>query len=172
MLDALVNGASISELVEILMPSCSRNRGDTEADQKKWHELVHNVDRPIQVDLEQGLDATLLQRPISPVRAIFMTGATGFLGAHILSCLLRELPNVTVYCLVRCQSKQHGQRRLFTAFATFTLELRDEELARIDVIPGDLEVPLFGLCQERFVSLANDVQRIYHSGAYVNHMTG
>lgn len=33
-------------------------------------------------------------------KAVFLTGATGYLGAHILERLL-QLPSTTIYCLVR-----------------------------------------------------------------------
>ena len=47
---------------------------------------------------------------LSP-RAIFLTGATGYLGAHILAEMLTG-SEVTVFCLVRAESRAEGRARL------------------------------------------------------------
>lgn len=37
----------------------------------------------------------------SPVRGVFLTGVTGFLGAFLLHALLHHYPDVPIWCLVR-----------------------------------------------------------------------
>src|ERR1022692_2575501 len=50
-------------------------------------------------------------QPLAPascpgaLKAVLLTGATGFLGAHLLNELYRRTP-ATIYCLVRSQDSQ------------------------------------------------------------------
>jgi amino acid adenylation domain-containing protein/thioester reductase-like protein len=97
---------------------------------------------------------------------LFLTGATGFVGAFLLEELLRSTA-ASVHCLVRCGSPAEGMARLRSVFAKHHLEgaLLD---GRVVVEPGDLGRPLLGLSEERFGELSGSLDRIYHSGAGVN----
>ncbi|MEO1349847.1 MAG: amino acid adenylation domain-containing protein [Cyanobacteria bacterium J06635_15] len=98
--------------------------------------------------------------------AIFLTGATGFLGA----CLLYELLQQTkadIYCLVRASSIAAGQQKIQRKLASYLLWDAAFSSRVIPVI-GDLSQPLLGLAQQQFQGLASQLDRIYHSGALVN----
>ncbi|MEY9963328.1 amino acid adenylation domain-containing protein/thioester reductase-like protein [Streptacidiphilus sp. MAP12-16] len=115
-----------------------------------------------------GCDATPATSPPSEPRAVFLTGATGFLG----SFLLRELLDRTaceVFCLVRADDAQAAMARIERSMAGYGLwsnELGD----RIRPVPGDLARPLLGLAPERFDQIARQVDLIVHNGAQVNVM--
>jgi thioester reductase-like protein len=48
-------------------------------------------------------------------------------------------------------------------------ELWDEaQSARVRAIAGELSLDRFGLCSERFAALADEVDVIFHCGAWVN----
>ncbi len=98
--------------------------------------------------------------------AIFLTGATGFLGAYLLYELLQST-RAQVYCLVRAETAQAASQKLQRNLSSYQL-WHDTFHARIVPVLGDLSHPLFGLTPERFAALATQVDTIYHSGAWVN----
>jgi hypothetical protein len=77
-----------------------------------------------------------------PPRLIFLTGATGFLGAFLLHELL-EQTTADIACLVRAASVEDGLRRLQSTLAKYG-RWRDEHTSRVRIVPGDLDHPRFG----------------------------
>jgi thioester reductase-like protein len=99
-----------------------------------------------------------------PPRHAFVTGATGFLGSHLVAELLdRGLDRVT--CLVRGADEAEAGRRLRGALERFRVAV---PLDRVQVVAGDLDAIRFGLSEERFTALADAVDVIYHSGGQTN----
>lgn len=98
--------------------------------------------------------------------AIFLTGATGFLGAFLL-CELLQQTDATVYCLVRAATHGEGLARLRATFAKYSLPVALLD-RRVMPVPGYLDQPRLGLSVADFSFLANTVDIIYHSGAMVN----
>jgi thioester reductase-like protein len=107
------------------------------------------------------------------VHGVFLTGATGFLGAFLLRRILAEYPSAIVWCLVRVgrhsapTDDDEARRRLRDHMVSY--ELWDEaQSARVRAIAGELSLDRFGLCSERFAALADEVDVIFHCGAWVN----
>ena len=98
-------------------------------------------------------------------RAVLLTGATGFLGAHLLDGLLRTT-GATVHCLLRAEDADEGMRRLLKTLAGYGLPA--PAAGRVVVEPGDLAQPLLGLGPARFEELAGRLDAIHHSGAWVS----
>jgi amino acid adenylation domain-containing protein/thioester reductase-like protein len=98
-------------------------------------------------------------------QTIFVTGATGFVGAFLVDELLRTT-SATIRCLVRAKKGQ-GAARLRERFEHFGLHTAAQS-PRIQPVEGDLSDRRFGLGQEAFDTLAATVDAIYHVGAYVN----
>jgi amino acid adenylation domain-containing protein/thioester reductase-like protein len=98
-------------------------------------------------------------------REILLTGATGFLGAHLLSELLATT-NARVWCLVRARDSGDALRRITDAAARYELPAPSED--RVMPLPGDLAERRLGLSDARFRDLARDIDVIYHAGALVN----
>jgi thioester reductase-like protein len=97
---------------------------------------------------------------------VFLTGASGFLGAFLLSELLVRTP-ANIYCLVRAASTESGYRKIEECMKSFGLW--DPALSdRIVPVVGDLASPLLGLTDKTFEELAGIIDVIYHSGAIVN----
>jgi myxalamid-type nonribosomal peptide synthetase MxaA len=97
---------------------------------------------------------------------IFLTGATGFVGAFLLAELLRTT-EASVFCLVRAASAAEGQDRIREAMAEYGIwdpALRD----RIIPVPGTLSRPRLGLGKPQWQHLAAMADVIYHCGAEVN----
>ena len=115
--------------------------------------------------------------PLSNVTptTVLLTGANGFLG-HIL-CLewMHRLSqnNGKVICLVRAKDDSAAYERLATEFKGTDKELEAQfsNLAKkhLEVLAGDISKPLLGLSQDNFNRLANEVDRICHPAALVNH---
>ncbi|MCZ7416223.1 type I polyketide synthase [Streptomyces sp. WMMC897] len=97
---------------------------------------------------------------------VFLTGATGFVGAYLLDELLATT-RATVHCLVRCANEAEGLARVRANVEQY-LPWREDADVRIAVVPGDLGKPLLGLDRERFEALGEQLDAIYHNGAWVN----
>ncbi|MBB5939896.1 polyketide synthase [Streptomyces zagrosensis] len=104
-----------------------------------------------------------LARPES----IFVTGATGFVGAFLLHELLES--GVIAYCLVRAEDPGQAMRRLTTTLDGYGL-WKEEYAPLLNPVVGDLTRPLFGLDEDAFDELADQVDAICHSGALVDWM--
>lgn len=97
---------------------------------------------------------------------IFLTGATGFLGAFLLYELL-QTTDADVTCLVRAPSAETGRQRIEAKLGAY-LPGRTYDRSRIRAVAGDLAQPLLGLSPEAFERLAARVDVVYHSAAQVN----
>jgi amino acid adenylation domain-containing protein/thioester reductase-like protein len=134
---------------------------------------LSDSDQEIDFTAEAGLDLTITRDGARPrprpdwrsPREILLTGATGFLGAH----LLRELVAATdarIWCLVRARDETEALHRIAQAAARY--ELPEPPADRAVPLPGDLAQPGLGLPDAQFRALARDVDIIYHPGALVN----
>jgi amino acid adenylation domain-containing protein/thioester reductase-like protein len=101
--------------------------------------------------------------------SVFLTGATGFLGAFLLRELLATT-SANVHCLVRAASAEEARNRLQAALDSFSLGSLEEPggSSRIIPVPGDLSRPYLGLSNRDFDELASRIEVIYHNGAMVN----
>ncbi|MBG1264949.1 amino acid adenylation domain-containing protein [Nostoc sp. WHI] len=97
---------------------------------------------------------------------IFLTGATGFLGAFLLHELLQQT-QANIYCLVRASNLEQGRQKIQANLERYMLG-SGKLSSRIIPILGDLSQPLLGLTVEKFRELANKLDLIYHAGAFVN----
>jgi amino acid adenylation domain-containing protein/thioester reductase-like protein len=96
---------------------------------------------------------------------VLLTGATGFLGAHLLSGLLAAT-GARVHCLVRARDENAAVARLRHAADRYELPVPRGE--RVVPLPGDLAEPRLGLSDATIRDLARSVDTIYHAGAQVN----
>src|SRR5450756_42057 len=98
-------------------------------------------------------------------RQVLLTGATGFLGAHLLSELLATTA-ARVWCLVRARDEADALRRIEHAAARYDLAAPPSD--RVVPLTGDLAEPRLGLSDGAFRDLAHGIDIIYHAGALVN----
>ncbi len=98
---------------------------------------------------------------------VLLTGATGFLGIHLLKELIIQT-NATVYCLVRganlIESKERLERLLRFYFSGQYIELIND---RIKILNGDITFTNFGLSNEDLNRVAEEVDTVFHSAAIV-----
>ncbi|MFT4014469.1 MAG: AMP-binding protein [Paracoccus sp. (in: a-proteobacteria)] len=94
---------------------------------------------------------------------LLLTGATGFLGGHVLAAALAHLPaDQVVYALVRPRNRD-AQDRLADVIARFGLPAN-----RVVALPGSIDAPHLGLPDEVYASLCKHVDRVIHCAATVN----
>ncbi|GFE82942.1 hypothetical protein GCM10011487_49420 [Steroidobacter agaridevorans] len=120
-------------------------------------------------DLAIGDLKTLVPVHQGKAQRLFLTGATGFLGIHVLAEFLAADPDVTAYCLVRAATKEQGRQRILKQADKFELEI-DE--SRITVVCGDIGQPKLGLSAENWTLCSREAQQIVHASARVNHIEG
>ncbi|BBC39000.1 putative modular polyketide synthase [Streptomyces graminofaciens] len=130
-------------------------------------------------DLEQILaDLALADRlpftrspePLPP-RRVLLTGATGFLGSHMLLDLLRH-SDAHVYCLVRAADQETATARLGEALKSYRLPWSSEIRRRITVLPGDIRLPRLGLDDELWHRLAHELDSVVGVAAAVDFLRG
>ncbi|MEQ1976859.1 thioester reductase domain-containing protein [Xenorhabdus sp. SGI240] len=97
---------------------------------------------------------------------ILLTGATGYLGLHLLEQLLKQT-SASIICLCRASDAEHARERIKSGFKNYRIDVGNG-LERVDFIIGDLGQPRFGLLPELWAQLAEEVDVIYHNGAWVN----
>ena len=105
--------------------------------------------------------------PVTEVREVLLTGATGFVGRFVL----RDLPcmdgDLVVHCLVRAFDGDHGLQCLRAAMEE--AEIWDGAFsARIGVVAGDIGETHLGLSRAAFDDLAQRVDAVYHFAAEVS----
>ncbi|WP_063726572.1 thioester reductase domain-containing protein [Streptomyces sp. RTd22] len=106
-----------------------------------------------------------------PPRRILLTGATGYLGSHLLLDLLRQR-DAHVVCLVRAADDAAAERRLADALASFDQPWSSEVRRRVTVLAADLRQPRLGLSPEGWESLAQEIDAIVNVAAAVDFLRG
>ncbi|NOV00603.1 non-ribosomal peptide synthetase [Paenibacillus planticolens] len=100
---------------------------------------------------------------------VLLTGATGYLGIHLLRDML-STTSWTVHVIVRGDSDEQAAHRMKEKLAFYFGSLVDEAmLRRIKVYRGDLTQERFGLPEETYLELSRTVDGIVHSAATVKH---
>ena len=104
------------------------------------------------------------QQPLT----IFLTGASGFLGAFLLQELLNcHSPPIKVIAHVRAKSKEAGFERLemsCKAYGVWTDTWRNT----LSCVTGNLGDPRLGLDEEAWINLAQTADLVIHNGAQVH----
>jgi thioester reductase-like protein len=93
------------------------------------------------------------------VSCVLLTGATGFLGSHILRELLKR--KLQVICLVR------SEQRLESLLAYYFL--KECKHFQYTTVIGDITTPRFGLGDGEYAKLVKDVDMVIHTAANVSH---
>ncbi|WPO89274.1 amino acid adenylation domain-containing protein [Chryseobacterium sp. HR92] len=110
-----------------------------------------------------NFDPQTLENP----SAIFLTGATGFVGIHLLQELL-DTTHANIYCLIRAQDEFQAMEKIEGCYKQFHIVQKNQQKSRIIPVLGDLTLPSLGLSDESFTKLATTLDLIYHSGSSVN----
>ncbi|MFY2559099.1 amino acid adenylation domain-containing protein [Corallococcus terminator] len=121
-------------------------------------------------DIQPPSEPRLIKRPrpLQVMEHVFLTGATGFMGAFVLRDLLR-MSRAQVDCLVRARDVATGHARLRRSLEKYGLW--EEGFApRILPVLGDLGTPRFGMGALEYQALAERSEALFHVGAHVNYV--
>ena len=101
--------------------------------------------------------------------AIFLTGSTGYIGAHITALLLSGHTD-RLNLLVRAKTEQEASERLWHALQLHVdfSEFQDALESRISIFRGDLTDPRFGLEPAEYARLTGTTDSVIHCAASLN----
>nr|XP_036580489.1 beta-ketoacyl synthase domain-containing protein [Colletotrichum truncatum]KAF6788401.1 beta-ketoacyl synthase domain-containing protein [Colletotrichum truncatum] len=97
------------------------------------------------------------QPPRHPPQVIVLTGATGFLGQHLLHTLLAQ-PQVKKVICIAARNLTNEKRAALS------------RTAKTEWHEGDLRLPRLGLTEEASSNIFKDVDAVVHNGADVSHL--
>jgi thioester reductase-like protein len=144
-------------------------RGSPEASRPEYSAITSQRS----LALGRMIDDAVLPPDVQPVgrstvAAVLVTGATGFVGAHIVAAVLRDT-SATVYCLIRAADGDpaRAHARLQSALEQYDLWSGDL-VSRLEVVVADISLPSLGLAPATFARLAASVGQIYHAAADVD----
>ncbi len=101
--------------------------------------------------------------------AIFLTGSTGYIGAHVAANLL-DKHDAGLNLLIRAQDAHEAEVRLWQAMQLHLDFGRFYEFlqTRIRIFRGDLTTPLFGLGRDDYDRLIHTTDSVIHCAASLN----
>jgi thioester reductase-like protein/amino acid adenylation domain-containing protein len=160
----LFNAPTIADLGESINQILGID-GNTERHKEGKTSINLNSEAILDPDIVPG--DNFLNTTIIP-KSVLLTGATGFLGAFLLHELLQKT-TADIYCLIRAENITQAQKRIENKLQSYLLWDKNLSFSgRIIPVVGDLSQPLLGLPTDRFNTLAESVDAIYHNGAWVN----
>ncbi|MFE5325145.1 carboxylic acid reductase [Embleya sp. NPDC056575] len=180
----------------LLGPSCSlraiaehieagREFGEARPSAGSVHVAGGEVVRAVDLTPDRFIDAATLEAarsPAAPARptatgTVLLTGANGYLGRFVCLDLLERLAGTggRLVCIVRGRDDAEARRRLDAAFddgddGELSHRYRDLAAGRLVVLAGDIGRERLGLDADTWRRLTEDVDRVFHLAALVNHV--
>lgn len=147
------------------------NLADQINGQTNYQQMVHFYCQQLKKDISldntiQPLDIKNTQ--LAQPKTIFLTGATGFLGAYMLAELLKS-SQANIICMLRACSQENALAKLISSLKKYQL-YQPSNISRVKVVLGDLGLPKLGLSNEDYAYIAYHVDSIIHVGAWVHHV--
>jgi thioester reductase-like protein len=164
-IEMFLGSSNINQLVNLLLQQLAAK--NTIPSQKSSAQLAADLNSEI------VLDSTILpeypfESFITEPTSIFLTGATGFLGAFLLQELLLKT-QANVYCLVRSTDAESGKKRIQNSLESYGI-WNDDFAERVIPVLGDLSQPLLGLSSQDFQKMSSIIDVIYHNAAWINYV--
>lgn len=158
-IETLLSGSSIQQLADILLEQLTSKSIAT-----------NDV---INLEAEAILDPVIYSKHNNnsfntEPTAIFLTGATGFLGAFLLQELLQQT-QADIYCLVRAADRDSARSKIQNNLEKYEI-WQDAFRSKIIPVLGDLSKFQLGLSTEDFQKIASQINVIYHSAAWLNYV--
>ena len=148
----------------MLAKKASNSIESTEQKQDYDYTKINNL---LSKNVKENIPTIISTKPIGN---ILLTGATGFLGAHILDAFLTLEPNSMVYCIVRNKNNISYKERLKN---TLQFYFGDKYLSNFDqkikVINTDVTKPNLGLDENKLDELSKNISAVVNSAALVKH---
>lgn len=133
----------------------------------RWEDSI-DLDAMARHALDACADAAPPRTGTTPT--LLLTGATGYLGSHLLSTLLHDT-DWQVICLVRAADPEQGLARLRQAAHDKGARTWDAtQAARVQVRCGSVDAERLGLDADSYAQLAADTDAILHNASIINLM--
>ncbi|RJG17684.1 non-ribosomal peptide synthetase [Paenibacillus thiaminolyticus] len=131
-----------------------------------------SIDSPeVRIDLKQ-MARKRRPLPLTAGSRVLLTGATGFLGIHLLDDMLEQTESV-ICCLVRGSDQAAAEARLLEAVGYYHPDKFSRYVAalgeRILVINGDITRERMGLTPSQYAKLEHGIDQIVHAAAMTKH---
>jgi thioester reductase-like protein len=101
---------------------------------------------------------------LSQTQNVMITGATGFLGTHILKELISNPQINNIYCVVRATDNQEAKQRIENTLNRINQPISD----KIIYIKGDTSKKHFGWDTDTWNKYTKEVDTVIHAAASVN----
>ncbi|WP_323739237.1 thioester reductase domain-containing protein, partial [Candidatus Trichorickettsia mobilis] len=124
--------------------------------------LLKDANIKLHISKKISKDKELYTQP----KSILLTGATGFLGIHLLQNLITNT-DAKIYCLIRADDTNAAQNKLIAQMKRYCL---NENFNRIEIVLGDLSYKQLSLTKQQYNVLCKEIDVIYHCGALVHHI--
>ncbi|QJB37603.1 amino acid adenylation domain-containing protein [Chitinophaga oryzae] len=141
--------------------------GDQELMRSEADENYLLKDVYLSPDIE--IEGTIDPESVSNPKNIFLTGATGFVGCHLLAELLTST-TADIYCLVRAADEDAALERIRRVFKDNRIPDEQFSESRIKPVTGDLTQYQLGIADEQFDMLCDIIDVVYHSGSSVSYI--
>ncbi|KAF2068286.1 hypothetical protein CYY_010388, partial [Polysphondylium violaceum] len=178
-----LQNSTIDTIIQIVQKSLKNNDTNNQKEVEKI-QVNNNVEKMKDLfiethDNEFWNNEIKLDNTVRPIEScvlkenygrVLLTGATGYLGSHLLIDLLKQPKCKYVYCLVRSKSREHALSRIIQTLSKYQLIgliTQNDIENRIIPIVSDLDQPLLGLSHEEFNTLSQSIDVIIHSAATV-----
>lgn len=130
----------------------------------KPKELANHLNEHLHFNFEENLDKQKFS-----FEHVLLTGATGYLGVHILNDLIQK-SNSIIYCLIRDKDNVDAKERLIKKLEFyFGKDILKHMNSRIKVINGNVTISKFGLSNVEYDNLGKTIDMAIHSAAIVSH---
>ena len=158
-----------SEAVELERSSSNESKGSDKSwsvvpdpqEQKVTDEIISRVRSDAVLPQELTFQTPTVATTANTARSIFLTGATGYLGVHLLTQVLESNEMSTVTCLVRSSDPDVIRKNA----DKYGLK---PDYSRVVLEKGDLSLNNFGMSQADWNRVSASVDFIIHCGAMVS----
>ena len=135
---------------------------------KPLFEKIENIPGDVEDVLKKSRKANRIKKNIN--QNVLLTGATGFLGIHILEQFLHNNKSSKVYCLIRKEPGISIKTKLIQKL-NYYFGNKYDNLVGVRIIPitGDITRENFGMTNKKISEISNSIDIIINSAANVSH---
>jgi pyrroloquinoline quinone (PQQ) biosynthesis protein C len=103
-------------------------------------------------------------------RHVLVFGGNGFVGCHLVHQLLRDPRVGRVTALVRSRSDASPNQRILRMWLKYELSPGSVDLSKLTVLEGSMCAPRFGLSEERYKSLAEEIDTVFQAAGTTDYV--